>query len=239
MSAADAADAAARVRRVIARQRLAAKTLGELAVLDGVQADLLRGDEGPLELEDPEKGWMGTSTGRKFWPLKPRAVDVDVRDVARGLAMTCRYGGQVKRYYSVAEHCVLVARHAPAAWKREALFHDCAEAYIGDMIRPLKHQPEMREFRRAENEIEAAVFERLGLAWTAESHAAVKLIDDRILVNEINALSARPDFYLETPLLRDKAPLALTIECWEPTRAEAEFLRCYVNLFGADIAGLP
>ena len=61
-----------------------------------------------LEWSAPERGWMGTFGGLKFHPLAPVATEVDVADIAHGLAMTCRYGGQCMRYYSVAEHCVHV-----------------------------------------------------------------------------------------------------------------------------------
>lgn len=176
------------------------------------------------------KGWMGTSTGKKFWPLAPHSEDVDVRDIARGLAMTCRYGGQVKRYYSVAEHCVLVSRHVAPELALKALFHDCAEAYVGDMIRPLKHQAEMKAFRDAEAKIEAAVFEALGLVMTPEEHVAIKAIDDRILIDEICALSARPDYYLSTPLLKDKQALGVSIGGWSPADAERAFMLRYCEL---------
>lgn len=177
------------------------------------------------------RGWMGTASGRQFWPLEPRAEDVDVADIVRGLAMTCRYGGQVKRYYSVAEHCVVVSRHVDPRFAREALFHDCAEAYIGDMIRPLKHQAAMKPFREAEAAIEEAVFEALGLAWTPESHAAVKTVDNAILVDEIKLLSAAPHMYLETPLLKDQKPLGAKLRCLDPVAAEVSFMTRYRELF--------
>lgn len=176
------------------------------------------------------KGWMGTSTGKKFWPLAPRPEDVDVRDIARGLAMTCRYGGQVKRYYSVAEHCVLVSRHVAPELALKALFHDCAEAYIGDMIRPLKHQSEMAAFRTAEREIEACINLALGLNVSHAEHDAIKVIDDRILIDEICALSVRPDYYLSTPLLKDKQALGVTIVGFGPASAEEQFLVRYHEL---------
>lgn len=179
-----------------------------------------------------DKGWMGTSTGRKFWPLAPKASDVALADITRGLSMTCRYGGQVKFFYSVAEHCVIVSRHVPAELALKALFHDCAEAYIGDMIRPLKHQAEMSEFRRAEAAIEKAVFEKLRLVVTPEEHAIIKEIDDRILIDEITALSARPDFYLDTPLLRGRKPLGASIVGLMPPLAEDMFCLRYRQITG-------
>src|SRR5207248_1661023 len=110
----------------------------------------------------------------------PRAEDICIEDIAHGLAMTCRYGGQCLRFYSVSEHSVLVSRLVAPEFAREALLHDASEAYIGDMIRPLKYQPEMAEFLRAESAIEHCVADRFGLRTDAVARAAVKEFDDRI-----------------------------------------------------------
>jgi uncharacterized protein len=183
-----------------------------------------------------ERGWMQTCSGRKFYPLEPKYTEVALVDIAHGLAMTCRYGGHTSRFYSVAEHCVLVsqtveihARNAGhdektvRAWAREALLHDSAETYIGDMIRPLKHQPEMHEFRRCEAAIEVAVFEHFGIASTEDSRAAVKSIDDRILVDEIVHFMPNPMMYLDAGLDKLSA-LSVTFYGWNPAEAEEGFM---------------
>ncbi|WP_051202611.1 hypothetical protein [Desulfovibrio aminophilus] len=59
--------------------------------------------------------WKQTYTGRMFFPLAPDPAAVVIEDVARSLAMQCRFNGHVRRYYSVAEHSVLVSRLAPGA----------------------------------------------------------------------------------------------------------------------------
>lgn len=210
-----------RVRRMIK------KYLGEALALDG-----------NADHKEPEKAWMGTASGRKFCPFDPDPETIDIRDIARGLAMTCRYGGQVKRYYSVAEHCFHVAMMLPDKWKLYGLLHDSAEAYIGDMIRPIKHQPNMHEFRRAEHLIEAAVAKKFGLVWTPEITAAVKEIDNRILINEIKELSAAPENYLSTPLLRNLKPLGRHLYCWTPERAEDCFLHHFENLTDTSVERL-
>jgi hypothetical protein len=197
-----------------------------------------------LELNTRERGWMQTYGGRKFYPLDPRVRDVELVDVAHGLAMTCRYGGQCRMFYSVAEHCVLVseivemhARNAGMSAEQVrliaqcALMHDSAEAYIGDMIRPLKHQPEMVPFRHAEDVIEAVIAEAFKLHWTPEAHSIVKRIDDRILVDEITYLMPHPGMYLESPLLRDQSPLGARFHCYAPADAERAFLARYRELF--------
>lgn len=200
-----------------------------------------------LEYADRERGWMQTVTGLRFYPLEPRAEDVDVRDIAHGLAMCCRYAGHTKRFYSVAEHCVHVSReaervlrdssHGPRKhdeltiirWSMLALLHDSAEAYLGDMIRPLKHQPEMAEFRRAEAAIEAVVQQALvPFATSPEAHELIKSIDDRIIVDEITVLKVDPGMY------EDVAPLGgalgVRMECWSPEQARTQFLQRYDGL---------
>jgi hypothetical protein len=169
--------------------------------------------------------WMGTYTGRKFWPLDPRAEDVDVLDVAHHLAMTCRYGGAVRRFYSVAEHSVLVSAHVAPDLAREALFHDAAEAYVGDLIRPLKHQPELAGFRAAEDRIYPVVMEAFGIASTPESRAAISEVDDRIIVDETQALMTRPEKY---PVGRG---LGCFIVGFIPHQARNRFLARYEELF--------
>ncbi len=182
------------------------------------------------QTEDKRRGtWMQTFSGRRFYPLDPRAAEVDIADIAHGLAMTCRYGGHAIRYYSVAEHAVIVSQYVDQRFAREALLHDSAEAYIGDMIRPLKHTPQMLEFRNAEELIERAVFERFGIVQTDESRAAVKLIDDRILVDEIGALMRNPPMYWEKLAVTE--PLGASIAALMPAHAEHVFVSRFLELF--------
>lgn len=68
--------------------------------------------------------------------------DFHLDDIANALSNICRFGGHV-RFYSVAEHCVRVSRILEEwgwdpALQRLGLFHDAAEAYIGDIVRPIK-----------------------------------------------------------------------------------------------------
>lgn len=184
------------------------------------------------------RGWIQTSSGRKFFPLAPRVEDLYIEDIARGLSSICRYGGQTaKGWYSVAEHCVLVSQFVTPEYAREALLHDTSEAFIGDMVRPLKHQPEMHEFRKAEAAIEKCVAEKFNLRTDAAALAAVKEIDDRILRDEISALMARPELYLEAGgdgkagTLASLQPLGAEIVCYTPARAEMAFLLRFWELF--------
>lgn len=173
---------------------------------------------------------MGTYSGGQFWPLDPRAAEVLVEDIAHHLALTNRYGGATRVPYPVAEHSVLVSLYVPPEFAQEALFHDASEAYIGDLIRPLKHQPELAGFRAAEDAIYPVVMEALGIVSTPESRAAIHEVDDRIIVDEVQALMARPEKYLE------RYPVGRALGCpihalsWQS--AKLLFVSRYIELFG-------
>lgn len=181
--------------------------------------------------DDPARrgAWIQTFTGRKFWPLDPRPEDVDIADLAHQLSNVCRYGGATRSFYSVAQHSVLVSRYVPRRFARVALLHDAAEAWIGDMVRPLKYQPEMTEFRAAETRIERAVFQAFGVAVSAEAHAAVKKIDDQIIIDEIGCLMADPPAYWDR--MGDLEPLDIKIRAMPPRAAERAFFHRFYELF--------
>ena len=86
-------------------------------------------------------------SGRRLDLLDPTPVDIEIEDIAHGLAFVARWNGQTKGDfpYSVAEHSLLVEQlysrlvpNAPAKWKLAALLHDAPEYVIGDMISPVK-----------------------------------------------------------------------------------------------------
>ena len=109
--------------------------------------------------------WICTRRNVKFDLERPKPQMVSTEDVAHSLSMICRFNGHCRRFYSVAQHSVLVAREVmrrTGDWKaREyALFHDAAEAYIGDVIGDLNARRGriLKSSRRADARVvEAAV----------------------------------------------------------------------------------
>lgn len=163
--------------------------------------------------------WMMTYTGRKFFPLDPRPEDIDLKDIAWGLAHQCRYNGHGRFFYSVAEHSVLLSRHfgetLPA---REALLHDAAEAYIGDVIRPLKRS--LPQFVEIEAKLERVIFARFNLPVVLRDE--IKAADTTILADERNRLFD-PDV-CEAHGWTAKDRLGVNIEGWSPTAAYGMFM---------------
>lgn len=171
--------------------------------------------------------FMQTYSARKFWPLDARHEEIHIEDIAHALAMQCRYGGHCERFYSVAEHSVLMARsvsHENAMW---ALLHDAAEAYLADVPRPLKRY--LPGYKEAEAKVMAAICERFGLpsAMPAEVHDA----DNRILADEI-VQNMRPMAWHG----EHTNPLGVKLEYWSPEEAEDQFLAMFVWLQNMSVA---
>ncbi|MDY0003541.1 MAG: phosphohydrolase [Polyangia bacterium] len=130
--------------------------------------------------------WIQTFTGKQFYPLAARVEDIDVRDIAHSLSLQSRFNGHCLRFYSVAEHSVRVSRVVPASDALWGLLHDAAEAYIGDLPRPVKANAP--EFRGIEDRLLLVVAEAFGLPWPMPE--AVRLADDRLLSTEARDLMA-------------------------------------------------
>ena len=97
--------------------------------------------------------------------LAPEVEAIYLEDIAHALSQICRFGGHTATFYSVAEHSLLVAS---LLWRQfgdpelaaVGLLHDATEAYLGDMVRPLKHSPAGEGFRSVEANLEAVIARR-------------------------------------------------------------------------------
>lgn len=178
--------------------------------------------------------WMQTYSGRRFWPLDPRAEDVAIEDIAHALSLQTRFGGHCLRFYSVAEHCVHLARSASPEAALWLLLHDGSEAYLSDLVRPLKRH--MPEYRAAEDRVAWAVYEAFDLDPGMEP-AEVKERDCRILIDE------RAQVMLATGETWNYGgatePLGVTLQFWTPEQAEREFLATYLAITGQSVAMPP
>jgi len=94
-------------------------------------------------------GWARTYTGRKIDIADPeRALlekQIDILDIAHALSMSVRFGGHVRAFYSVAQHSVLGSFLVPEEDALAFLMHDAPEAYMGDLVSPLKSKDQLRD----------------------------------------------------------------------------------------------
>lgn len=105
--------------------------------------------------------WILTRTAKRFDLLEPTAAMVEPADIAHALSMQCRFNGHVRAFYSVAQHCLVVADLVPAQYQLEALLHDATEAYVGDLVSPLKHA--LPEYRQIEMRVWHAISRRFDI----------------------------------------------------------------------------
>lgn len=119
----------------------------------------------------PPRAWQRMLSGRRLDLLDPSPLDVEIEDIAHGLARVARWNGQTSgdHAFSVAQHSLLVERvlmlHGSGATPRDrlaALVHDAPEYVIGDMISPFKAVIDIT-YRDVEERLGAAVRMRLGL----------------------------------------------------------------------------
>lgn len=166
--------------------------------------------------------WMQTYTGGVFWPLDPDAAEIRLEDIAQALGKQCRYAGHCLRFYSVAEHSVLLSRtFEDRTLARYALLHDAAEAYLVDVPRPAKKS--LTNYAAIENTILHKVFARFGLYTGMLPVLPVQIIyaDDAILRDEMEQNMAPPPRpWRGVP----ERGLGVRLEFWGPDRAPGEFL---------------
>lgn len=166
--------------------------------------------------------WIQTYSGRCFWPLDPRPEEVCIEDIAHALSMTCRYGGHVTQFYSVAEHSVLVSLHVPAQHALWGLLHDAAEAYSADIPRPLKRM--LPDWKPLEQRIMSAVCIRFGLPDTEPDE--VKMVDYALTADEQRRLMLP----CERPWGNLPDPVGALILGQSPQSAKASFLARFAEL---------
>ena len=204
--------------------------------------------------------WIQTLAGRKVYPLDPRPEDVDVPEMAHALSHLCRYNGHVPHFYSVAQHSVHVSEAVEATCatcrgdgqvagvvcgrcagrgkdvrlQLVALLHDLPEAYLGDVIRPIKKGGGVTtRYEEAEQRWGLCIGKHLDIPGLGELLAdlpeEVKIADDRVLLAEKRDLRAR-GLTDESWSVRPYPPWGGTVEPWLSTDAYRQFMERYEDL---------
>lgn len=184
--------------------------------------------------EERKGDWFVTFTGRRFYAFDARVEDIDIKDIAHSLALQTRWNGHCQTFYSVASHSLACARAAEkvpssldiVAW---ALMHDAAEAYIGDIIRPIKRSLRVGDdsFTDAvEMPLLKLIAEKFNLPWPIPE--MVFEIDNRMLVTEALYLTnyGKADHWVTEKPWADIKPYAgaHALLYQEPRAAEEAFL---------------
>lgn len=167
-----------------------------------------------------KEGHFVTFTGIHFNPIEPTLDMININDIAHALSNTCRFGGHTKQFYSVAQHSIEVMKCCRPKNHKHALLHDASEAYISDIVRPLKRTNEMSVYRDVEENLMNIIYNKYDLE--SHYHSEVKDADLMVLRTEMrdltsidqNCLVEEDDLY---------PPLTKTIYPMAPIQAEIVF----------------
>lgn len=154
-----------------------------------------------------------TYTGGTIDVLNPHPDDVSIHDIAHALSLLCRWNGTSKYHFSVAQHSLFVAewieREGQTAVSGvpggqfgvtkksilQGLLHDAAEAYVNDIIRPIKHHPSMANYREMEDKVRGAIFLKFGVEY--DFYDVVKEADEVALYTEASMLLQRKPAWIQ------------------------------------------
>lgn len=162
--------------------------------------------------------------------MEPETMPIDIRDIAHALSMTCRYGGHAQKFYSVAEHCVLLARlakydHQPLILQKCLLMHDAAEAYVGDIVNPLKqHLP---HYKVIEDRILKQIFIRYNLQKDWDQLPNLRL---KVHTYDKEMYFREAPFVFDATKRRGRYDVAEPY-FWSQEKAKHEFISTFNNLW--------
>lgn len=175
-----------------------------------------------------------TVRGTYFHFLAPESSEISILTIAHALSQICRFTGHTRKFYSVAQHSVLVSHLVPPEHALAGLLHDAAEAYLGDVSAPLKML--LPDYKAIECAVETAVLGKFGLP--AKLPPQVKHADRLALAIEQRSLmpahsdvwdcETHPDFAVMVNLYGAFVPLA-------PEKARYSFLCRFIELFGDSV----
>lgn len=175
-----------------------------------------------------DKYTISTANHIRFDPTTPEPANICIEDIAHALSMLTRANGHFTEFYSVARHSVKCAQEAKLRGYTKkvqllCLLHDSAEAYIGDMTRPLKLRFPL--FSAYEKTLQRIIFEKLAtLDISPEEAEQVRSVDDSLLYHEF--------FYYHGDKLFDTAP-EIYVDVRENKRNIAETKSEFLSLYNA------
>lgn len=145
----------------------------------------------------------------------PAANVISVEDIAHALSHICRFNGHIQQFYSVAEHCVLLSKMVPEEYALAALMHDAAEAYTGDLTRPMRQLVDIGPIEERFNEVIREKY-RINIRFDCDE---IVRADKRMLVTE------RPDL-----AVIGVEPFPIRLNYWSPFQARCAFMSRFFEL---------
>jgi hypothetical protein len=185
-------------------------------------------------MDKTKKGsWLQTITGKRVSVLAPQPEEIFIEDIIPSISKQCRFNGHCNVFYSVAQHCVLGAQFALHHWKskdvaKEFLLHDATEAYMGDLIRPVKVM--LPEFGVVEAGFWKAISSKFGLPF--EHTEKCQLLDNIMVTWEKRDLLPQSEVWPNLPDITEYNLSVIDGWSWEDSMYNYELM--YGRLFSAE-----
>lgn len=126
-----------------------------------------------------EGKFMTTISGKRINYENPTVEMFDITDIAHSLSNLCRFGGHINRFYSVAQHSVMVSNLVPHHLALAALLHDASEAYLSDIVRPAKRM--LPQYKDLELKFQGVIEQRFAVTF---DHEEIHIADNKALYAE-------------------------------------------------------
>lgn len=150
----------------------------------GGETDLVKASKKAMNIANPLRQLtpieMTTYKRMRVHVLDPDPDQICIEDIAHALSNICRFGGHTSNFYSVAQHSVHVANLVPVELALDGLMHDAAEAYLGDVINPLKVL--LEDYKKIEEKLLYLIAKKFGFNYPI--CAEVKKADSYMLIVE-------------------------------------------------------
>jgi len=175
-----------------------------------------------------------TRGGNAFDPQTGQIDFIDITDIAHALSQLCRYAGHCDKFYSVAEHSVLVSRIVKKLWPNDleaqwaGLMHDATEAYVGDVPTPLKVL--LPDFSDIEHSLSKKVAKHFKIKQNKRVMQRVKLADSIALATEAGFLFKDVSHWATVKNSKKMPELLTKNFAVTPTIAKRRFLNEYRKL---------
>ena len=182
-----------------------------------------------FDIQNPEQRYMETGEGMYYYPLIPVYSDPpDIGMIAASLAKTARFNGHGK-FYSVAEHSCIMADISNYPFT--ALMHDAPEAFLGDVIRPVKVL--LNKFKYCEELCFEYLADYYREHFLYPLPDEVERLDNLMVYNEGIKMGKRVENwgFKDKDCIENNPSLQKRIKFWDYKKAEKEFIKRFNRLF--------
>lgn len=170
-----------------------------------------------------------TKNGTYFDFTQPSESEIDIESIAHALSHICRFTGHTRQFYSVAQHSVMVSLIVPENLAMAGLLHDAAEAFIGDVAKPLKRL--LPDYAAIEKNVEQAVFAHFSVG-DDPYHDDVKRADLIMLLTEKRDLMTATDQW-RIPGITARAEKLIALDCYSAKRMFLQRFNHLKNILSA------